>query len=156
MADEKSKCPRTPIEAHEIKKGHYVILSGRPCKVDKAVFTKTGKHGHMKGNIIGIDVLTGKKYNDVIPGHHPMTEFKIFKADYQVIGIDGNEISGLDESGIQQKVTLNTDTEMYKKLDADFDEEKTLVITIVRAPVEISKDNFKEEEIVESYKESKP
>jgi hypothetical protein len=29
--------------------------------------TKTGKHGHAKMKIIGIDVLTGKKYEEMTP-----------------------------------------------------------------------------------------
>lgn len=46
--------------------------------------SKTGKHGHMKVNITGNDVLTNKKYNDVMPGHATCVEFKYIKIEYQV------------------------------------------------------------------------
>jgi len=151
-----SKVPRFPIEAHHVKKNKYVMLKGKPCKIVDVKTSKTGKHGHMKVNITGMDVLTGKKYNDVQPGHANFTEFKIDKAEYQLLDITAeNELSCLDQQGAEQQFKIDIESEIFKKLKEEFDGGKTLIVTVVKAPVETAKDKFKDEEMVESFKEDK-
>jgi len=150
-----TKVPRIPIEAHHVKKNKFVMLKGHPCKIVDVKTSKTGKHGHMKCNITGIDVLTAKKYNDVVPGHANMTEFKLDKNEYQLIDIGADNISCLDKDNNAQVVTIDAESEIYKKMKADFDTGETLIVTVIRAPVETAKDKFKDEELVESYKEDK-
>lgn len=149
--------PRMPIEAHDVKKGKFCILKGKPCKVMDVKTSKTGKHGHMKCNITGIDVLTAKKYNDVVPGHANMIEFKLEKNEYQLIDIaeDGSSISCLDKDNNAVTVVTDPAEEIIKKLKADFDGGKQLNVTVIRAPVEGAKDVFTDMEMVESYKEDK-
>jgi translation initiation factor 5A len=53
----------THIEAGDIKVGYYVIIHLAPCKIKKISFSKTGKHGHAKAVMTGIDILTGKKHD---------------------------------------------------------------------------------------------
>jgi len=55
-----STVPKFPIEASHIKKNKYIMLKGHPCKIVDVKTSKTGKHGHMKVNITGMDVLTAK------------------------------------------------------------------------------------------------
>jgi len=151
-----SKVPKFPIEASHIKKNKYIMLKGHPCKIVDVKTSKTGKHGHMKVNITGIDVLTGKKYNDVQPGHANFTEFKIDKAEYQLLDITSeNALSCLDKDGNEQQFNSDIESEIFKKLKAEFDDGKTLIVTVVKAPVETAKDKYKDEEMVESFKEDK-
>jgi translation initiation factor 5A len=63
-----------PIRAGEVKKGKIVLLKGFPCKVIEMTTSKTGKHGHAKANITGIDIFTGKKYEEISPTSHNMEE----------------------------------------------------------------------------------
>jgi len=154
MAAVESKVPRFPIEAHHIKKNKYIILKGKPCKIMDVKTSKTGKHGHMKVNITGLDVLTGKKYNDVQPGHANFTEFKIDKGEYQLLDI-AETLHCLDSAGNEQQFSFDPEAEVIKKLKVDFEAGKTLMVSIVKAPVEVAKDKFKDEEMVESYKEDK-
>eukprot|EP00501_MAST-03F_sp_TOSAG23-6_P000579 GSMAST32.ASY1.ANO1.600.1 assembled CDS len=61
-----------PIRAGEVKKGGHVLLKDHPCKVIEVTVSKTGKHGHAKAKITGIDIFTGHKYQDVSPTSHNM------------------------------------------------------------------------------------
>lgn len=153
----KVEVPRMPIEAHDVKKSKFVMLKGRPCKIMDVKTSKTGKHGHMKCNITGIDVLTAKKYNDVVPGHANMIEFKLEKNEYALIDIadDGTSVTLLDKDNKNQTVTTDPEEETFKKMKADFDAGKQLVVSVIRAPVESGKDVFTDVEQVESYKEDK-
>jgi len=150
-----AEVPRMPIEAHDVKKSKTVMLKGRPCKIMDVKTSKTGKHGHMKCNITGIDVLTAKKYNDVVPGHANMIEFKLEKNEFQLIDIaaDGTSISCLTKENTEVTVTTNPEDETFKKLKADFDAGKQLNVIVIKAPVETAKDTFTDIEMVESYKE---
>ena len=57
-----------PVECGTIKKGSYMVFGdNRPCKVVGYTTAKTGKHGHAKAKITGIDIFTGKKYEDSVP-----------------------------------------------------------------------------------------
>jgi len=150
-----TKVPRTPIEAHHVKKSKFVMLKGRPCKIAEVKTSKTGKHGHMKCNITGIDVLTGKKYNDVVPGHANMVEFKLDKAEVAVIDIGADHISYLDDKNAQHQANIDNTSELFKKIKEAFDAGKSLTVTLVRAPVETAKDKYKDEEQVEAFKEDK-
>ena len=49
-----------------------MLLKGFPCKVIEMTTSKTGKHGHAKANITGIDIFTGKKYEEISPTSHNM------------------------------------------------------------------------------------
>ena len=41
------------------------MIKGRPCQVVEYNTSKSGKHGRAKANIIGIDIFTGKKFQDL-------------------------------------------------------------------------------------------
>lgn len=49
--------------------------------------SKTGKHGHAKMNIVGVDVLTSKKYEDMTPTSHTVMVPIVTKTEFQVIDI---------------------------------------------------------------------
>lgn len=61
-----------PIRAGEVKKGGIVMLKEKPCKVISVTTSKTGKHGHAKANMVGIDIFTGQKKQDISPCSHTM------------------------------------------------------------------------------------
>merc|ERR1712118_589379 len=72
-----------PKQAGEIRKGSYAMLKGFPCKVVDYSTSKTGKHGHAKAHIIGIDIFTGKKHEDLCPTSHNMSVPKVTKKKFE-------------------------------------------------------------------------
>ena len=54
-------------KASGIRKGGYAVLRGFPCKIVEVSTAQPGKHGHSKIHFIGLDIFTGKKYEDISP-----------------------------------------------------------------------------------------
>ena len=64
--------PTYPAQCSSLRKNGYVILKSRPCKISLISACKPGTHGHAKINLTGIDIFTGKKYEDSCPSSHNM------------------------------------------------------------------------------------
>ena len=86
-----------------------MMIKGFPCKVLNISVSKTGKHGHAKCNFTATDIFTGKKYEDMIPSTHGTTVPIVNKSDWEIIDIDGDELTLMDEGGTQ-KTDLNLPT----------------------------------------------
>lgn len=76
-----------PIRAGEVKKGTHVMLKGKPCKCIEVTVSKTGKHGHAKANITGLDVFTGRKYVEICPTSHNMTSPVLKRSEWMLTDI---------------------------------------------------------------------
>jgi translation initiation factor 5A len=83
-----------------------MMIKGKPCKVLNISVSKTGKHGHAKCNFTAVDIFTGKKLEDMIPSTHGTMVPIVTKTEWEVIDIDGDELTLMDEGG-NQKTDLN-------------------------------------------------
>jgi translation initiation factor 5A len=84
-----------PMQAGLLRKGGHVVINERPCKVADISTSKTGKHGHAKANIVGIDIFTGRKYEDICPTSHNVDVPNVVKKDYQVLDISDDGFCSL-------------------------------------------------------------
>ena len=82
------------------------MIKGKPCKVLSISVSKTGKHGHAKCNFLAVDIFTGKKYEDMVPSTHGTTVPVVRREDWELIDIEGDEVTLMDEGGTQ-KTDLN-------------------------------------------------
>merc|ERR1712039_417446 len=90
-----------PMQCGELRKGSHVMLKGHPCKVAEISTSKTGKHGHAKAHIVGLDIFTSKKYEDLCPTSHNMEIPFVKRTEYQLLNADpdSGQVSLLLESG---------------------------------------------------------
>ena len=122
-----------PIKAGSCKKGVHVMIKGFPCKVIEVSTSKTGKHGHAKVNITGIDIFSGKKYQESSPTSHNLMQPVITKEDYQLIELDDdNFLTLLDDNGsVREDLALdNEDIELNTRLKEEFKNGKELSVTV--------------------------
>jgi len=100
-----------PQQAGEIRKGSHLMIKGCPCKCVEVSTSKTGKHGHAKAHIVGIDIFTGKKMEDLCPTSHNLDVPFVKRTEYQVMMVDesSGNVSLLDATG-NTKEDLNLPT----------------------------------------------
>merc|ERR1712226_227659 len=128
-----------PMQCGNLKKGSHVILKGKPCKVVDIATSKTGKHGHAKANITGIDIFTNKKYEDCHPTSHNVDCPFVTKTDYELVSVaDDNYVTFIDKDGeFREDLKLPDDddlSDMVAKLKEDVENpDKNLLITVVSA-----------------------
>ena len=70
-----------------MRKNAYIVIKNRPCKVADVSTSKTGKHGHAKCVFVGIDIFTGKKYEDLSPSSHNVDVPHVSRLDYTLLDI---------------------------------------------------------------------
>ncbi len=128
-----------PMACGEIKKGGYMVFQGRPCKVVGYTTAKTGKHGHAKAAITGIDIFTGKKYEDSKPTSHNVEVPNIKRKAYTAIDVDADGyLTLMDKQGAtRQDLKLPDDTEddlkLSERIKEALNEGKEIILTVLES-----------------------
>jgi len=127
-----------PLSAGSLKKGSYVVINGHPCKIVDISTAKTGKHGHAKASIVGIDIFTDKKYEDSCPTSHNMDVPNVARKEYSLVDVSpDNFVTLLKEDGTTKEDLKLPDEPEFKdmvdRLVADFKGGKDLLLTVVSA-----------------------
>lgn len=129
-------CHALVLNIGALKKGSHVVIKGFPCKIIEYSTSKTGKHGHAKANIVGVDIFTGKKYEDISPSSHNMMSPVVTRKDYQLVDIDEEGYVSLMDDKNEMRSDLSIDPEgdeIHRKAKEDFDSEKDLLLTVLSA-----------------------
>uniref|UniRef100_A0A0K0EDM8 Eukaryotic translation initiation factor 5A n=1 Tax=Strongyloides stercoralis TaxID=6248 RepID=A0A0K0EDM8_STRER len=80
-----------PKQCSALRKGEFVMIRGRPCKIVDMSTSKTGKHGHAKVNLAALDIFTGKKLEDICPSTHNMDCPVVKRKEYQLLAINEDD-----------------------------------------------------------------
>ncbi|TXL71946.1 translation initiation factor IF-5A, partial [Pantoea vagans] len=122
-----------PMQCSALRKNGYVVLKGRPCKIVEMSTSKTGKHGHAKVNLVGIDIFTNKKYEDMCPSTHNMDVPSIKRIDYQLVNINENYMSLMSDNGDIREDLRVPQNEVGKEIEAKFEAGDEFMVTVISA-----------------------
>jgi len=125
-----------PMQCSALRKNGFVMLKNRPCKIMEMSTSKTGKHGHAKVHLVGIDIFTSKKYEDLCPSTHNIDVPNVNRSDFQLLDIsDDGFVSLMDDKGdTRDDLRVPADEELAKKMREELDKsEGSVIITVLSA-----------------------
>lgn len=124
-----------PLQCSALRKSGYVLMKGHPCKIIDMSTSKTGKHGHAKVNMVGIDIFDGKKYEDMSPSTHNMDVPNVKRNEYTLIDInEEGYLSLMDEDGnIRDDLNCGDRRELEDEIRTKFDNGDEMMITVLAA-----------------------
>lgn len=124
-----------PLQCSQLRKGGYVMMKGKPCKIVDMSTSKTGKHGHAKVNMTGIDIFDGKKYEDMSPSTHNMEVPNVKRIEYNLIDItDEGYLSLMNDQGdVRDDLHCEHDPALFKEIKDKFDNGEEMMICILQA-----------------------
>merc|ERR1711970_95512 len=107
------------VEAGQIRKGGYIMIKGKPCKVRDVSVSKTGKHGHAKCKFSAVDIFTGNTCEELCPSTHSIDIPVVTKKDWMIQGLqDETYVLLMDDDGEMREdlqlpeVTYKTDDDV--------------------------------------------
>jgi len=88
------------------------MLKDHPCKVTSITTSKAGKHGHAKAVIVGTDIFTDKKYEDMCPTSHNMMIPHVSKSEFAVMDMDNDGYLTIMTEDGETREDLNVEGEL--------------------------------------------
>merc|ERR1712213_10883 len=123
-----------PMQCSALRKNGFVCIKNRPCKIVEMTTSKTGKHGHAKVHLVAIDIFTQKKLEDLCPSTHNMDVPNVKRKDYQLIGMDDDFVSLMDDSGeTRDDLKCPESGEVGDAIRAAIDNEQDILCTVLSA-----------------------
>jgi translation initiation factor 5A len=123
-----------PKSMGSLRKGGYLLIKQRPCKIVDMSTSKIGKHGSAKVNVTGIDIFTGKKYEDCKPSSANVEEPIVTRQEYELMDINDNFLSlfAPDSGTVRDDISL-PENDVGKEIKSKFEgrEENTNVLVSV-------------------------
>lgn len=105
------------VEAGQIRKGGYIMIKNKPCKVKDVSTSKTGKHGHAKCKFSASDIFTGASCEELCPSTHSIDVPIVNKSDWMIQGIQDETYVLLMNDDGEMREDLQLPSVMYKTDD---------------------------------------
>ena len=124
-----------PKQCSALRKNEFVVIKQRACKIVEMSTSKTGKHGHAKVHLVGIDVFSGKKYEDICPSTHNMEVPVVTRSEYTAISKDDDGyLELMDDCGqCRSDLKLPADEAIVKEIDSKLKSSDPIMVTVLKA-----------------------
>merc|ERR1719348_2225179 len=109
------------------------MIKNRPCKIVEMSTSKTGKHGHAKVHMVALDIFTGKKLEDICPSTHNMEVPNVKRKDYQLIGMEDDFLSLMDDTGETREDLKCPEGDVGEEIRKAIDGEVDILVTCLSA-----------------------
>ena len=103
-----------PTPCNDLRIGSEMLIYDNSCRITELTKAKTGKHGSAKAHFKGIDIFTDRKYEFHATTSDKIDVPEIIKNEYQLIDIDNETVSYLDNEG-----NIKDDLKMPDLCDSD-------------------------------------
>ncbi|KAG2107688.1 initiation factor 5a [Suillus discolor] len=132
-----------PMQCSALRKNGHVVIKGRPCKIVEMSTSKTGKHGHAKVHLVGVDIFTDKKMEDISPSTHNMDVPNVTRTEYQLLGVDDGFLNLMNTDGGTKDDVKLPDSKLGEDILAGFEVADTVMVTVTAAMGEEQVTSFK-------------
>lgn len=124
-----------PMQCSALRKNGFVMIKSRPCKIVEMSTSKTGKHGHAKVHLVGIDIFNGKRYEDLCPSTHNIDVPNVSRIDFQLIDIsDDGFVTLMTDKGDTRDDLRLPEGDLAQKIREEFaKEDNTVLVTVISA-----------------------
>ena len=96
--EEEEEFPTTPQKASDLRKGNYMTINDKPCKILEMNTSSPGKHGHAKIHFIALDLKRMKKIETIHPSTHMVQVPQSKKEELRLMALDEDEMMATLES----------------------------------------------------------
>lgn len=121
-----------PMQCSALRKGGFVVIKSRPCKIVEMSTSKTGKHGHAKVHLVAIDIFNNRKLEELCPSTHNMDVPNVSRKEYQLLDIsDDGFLSLMGGDGDTKDDVKTPGGEVGDKLKKLFEEENKDVNVVI-------------------------
>ncbi|KAG0707197.1 putative HYP2-translation initiation factor eIF5A.1 [Suillus ampliporus] len=132
-----------PMQCSALRKNGHVVIKGRPCKIVEMSTSKTGKHGHAKVHLVGVDIFTDKKMEDISPSTHNMDVPNVNRTEYQLLGVDEGFLNLMNADGGTKDDVKLPDGKLGEEIQAGYEVADTVMVTVTAAMGEEQVTSFK-------------
>lgn len=108
---------KTTTVIKNLRKGHFVMIDGVPCRVESISSSKSGKHGASKTRVEGIGLFDGRRRSIVKPSSDTVDVPIIRKKKAQILALSGNKAQLMDLSDYSM-FELDVPEELEGKLNS--------------------------------------
>lgn len=123
-----------PKQCSALRKGEFVMIKGKACKIVDMSTSKTGKHGHAKVHMVALDIFDGKKLEDICPSTHNMECPIVKRTELQLIDMDEEGfVTLMDDQGDTRDDLQATDPEVKKEIQGKIDAEEDALVCVLSA-----------------------
>ncbi|ELU12624.1 hypothetical protein CAPTEDRAFT_185568 [Capitella teleta] len=110
-----------PQKCSSLRKSGFALLNQNPCKIIEMNTSAPGKHGHAKIHLVGLNIFSEKKVDDICVSTHNMQVPIVKRQEYEVLGMDHDGYCTLmDINGhLRSDLKLTNICNVHSKVELD-------------------------------------
>ncbi|XP_053289899.1 eukaryotic translation initiation factor 5A-2 [Pleuronectes platessa] len=139
MADEDFNCGDSgasttyPVQCSTLRKNGFVMIKDRPCKIVEMSTSKTGKHGHAKVHLVGLDLFTQKKCEDLCPSTHNLDVPRVLRKEFEVLCITDGYLTLMNDNGDTREDLKVPEGKLGEEIEERVDAGESVRVTVLEA-----------------------